>query len=65
MIFECIFNSNKIHTYDIPKDLPVKFVSSLNNSFKLINQYSNSKTSIYFGGSLYFIGNVLSVNNLK
>jgi dihydrofolate synthase/folylpolyglutamate synthase len=56
---------NSILEEDIPKNLSVLFSSSLKESFSLINKYSSSKTSIYFGGSLYFIGEVLKMNKSK
>ncbi len=56
---------NSITENDIPKNLSFKFASSLKNSFSIINDYSTSKTSIYFGGSLYFIGEVLKMNASK
>ena len=56
---------NSITKHDIPKTLPIQYASSLNNSFNLINKKTTNKTSIYFGGSLYFIGEVLKMNNSK
>ena len=56
---------NSITENDIPKNLSFRFASSLKNSFSIINDYSTSKTSIYFGGSLYFIGEVLKMNASK
>ena len=49
----------------LPKKLELYFANSLNESFKTINLLSSKKTSIYFGGSLYFIGEVLKMNQLK
>ena len=50
---------------DIPKNLSILFSPSLKQSFTLINKYSSVKTSVYFGGSLYFIGEVLKINKSK
>ena len=50
---------------DLPAILKLIFCSPLENSVKTINQYSNSLTSIYFGGSLYFIGEFLKLNQSK
>ncbi len=49
----------------LPKYLKLYFANSLTNSFKMINQHSSNQTSIYFGGSLYFIGEVIKLNRLK
>ena len=54
---------NSITNKDIPKNLPIQYEPSLDKSFSLINKYSTSKTTVYFGGSLYFIGEVLKINN--
>jgi len=56
---------NSIDKNDIPKNLSILFSPSLKHSFKLINKYSSFKTSVYFGGSLYFIGEVLKINKSK
>ncbi len=56
---------NSITKKNIPKNLSIKFASCLNETFTLINKYSTTETSIYFGGSLYFIGEVLKMNNSK
>ena len=56
---------NSITKKDLPANLKLIFCSSLKNSVKIINQYSNSLTSIYFGGSLYFIGEFLKLNQSK
>ena len=56
---------NSITEKDLPINLELIFCSSLKSSLKLINQYSNSQTSIYFGGSLYFIGEFLKLNQSK
>ncbi len=49
----------------LPKYLKLYFANSLTNSFKMINTLSSNQTSIYFGGSLYFIGEVIKLNRLK
>ena len=49
----------------LPKKLELYFANSLNEAFKTINLLSSNKTSVYFGGSLYFIGEVLKMNQLK
>ena len=49
----------------LPKYLKLHFANSLSNSFKIINKLSSNQTSIYFGGSLYFIGEVIKLNRLK
>ncbi len=49
----------------LPKYLKLYFESSLTDSFKIINKVSSNQTSIYFGGSLYFIGEVIKLNRLK
>ncbi len=46
----------------LPKNLKLYFANSLIESFKTINKYSSKQTSVYFGGSLYFIGEVLKLN---
>ena len=56
---------NSIKKEYLPKNLSLLFSPSLNQSFSQINKYSSSKTSIYFGGSLYFIGEVLKLNKFK
>ena len=56
---------NSIDKNDIPKNLSILFSPSLKQSFTLINKYSSVKTSVYFGGSLYFIGEVLKINKSK
>ena len=56
---------NSIDKEDIPKKFHNLFSQSLKQSFSLINKYTSSKTSIYFGGSLYFIGEVLKLNKSK
>jgi dihydrofolate synthase/folylpolyglutamate synthase len=56
---------NSITEKDLPINLELIFCPSLESSLKLINQYSNSQTSIYFGGSLYFIGEFLKLNQSK
>ncbi len=56
---------NSIDKNDIPKNLSILFSPSLKHSFTLINKYSSVKTSVYFGGSLYFIGEVLKINKSK
>ena len=49
----------------LPKNLKLYFADSLIDSFKTINKYSSKQTSVYFGGSLYFIGEVLKLNQSK
>ena len=49
----------------LPKNLKLYFADSLKESFKTINKYSSKQTSVYFGGSLYFIGEVLKLNQSK
>lgn len=49
----------------LPKYLKLYFANSLTNTFKMINKLSSNQTSIYFGGSLYFIGEVIKLNRLK
>ncbi len=56
---------NSILEKDLPKNLSLTFAKSLKESFKFINKFTSSQTSIYFGGSLYFIGEVLKLNNSK
>ena len=46
----------------LPKDLKLYFAKSLTESFKTINKLTSNQTSIYFGGSLYFIGEVMKLN---
>ena len=56
-------NEEKSITEDLlPKNLKLYFANSLRESFKTINIYSSKQTSVYFGGSLYFIGEVLKMN---
>ena len=45
----------------LPKYLKLYFENSLTDSFKMINKLSSNQTTIYFGGSLYFIGEVIDV----
>ncbi len=49
----------------LPKYLKLYFANSLTNSFKMINKLSSNQTTIYFGGSLYFIGELIKLNRLK
>ena len=56
---------NSITKQDLPINLKLKFCPNLESSLKVINQFSTSKTSIYFGGSLYFIGEFLKLNQSK
>ena len=49
----------------LPKYLKLYFANSLTDSFKMINKLSSNQTTIYFGGSLYFIGEVIKLNRLK
>ena len=49
----------------LPKYLKLYFANSLTDTFKMINKLSSNQTSIYFGGSLYFIGEVIKLNHLK
>ncbi len=49
----------------LPKYLKLYFANSLIDSFKIINKLSSNQTTIYFGGSLYFIGEVIKLNRLK
>jgi len=56
---------NSITKEDLPINLKLIFCQSLESSLKKINQYSNIKTSIFFGGSLYFIGEFLKLNHFK
>ena len=49
----------------LPKYLNLYFANSLTDSFKMINKLSSNQTTIYFGGSLYFIGEVIKLNRLK
>ena len=56
---------NSIDKNDIPKNLSILYSPSLKQSFTLINKFTSDKTSVYFGGSLYFIGEVLKMNKSK
>ena len=49
----------------LPKYIKLYFANSLTDSFKMINKLSSNQTTIYFGGSLYFIGEVIKLNRLK
>ena len=49
----------------LPRNIKLYFADSLIESFKTINKYSSKQTSVYFGGSLYFIGEVLKLNQSK
>ena len=49
----------------LPKYLKLYFANSLTDSFKMINKFSSNQTTIYFGGSLYFIGELIKLNRLK
>ncbi len=49
----------------LPKYLKLYFANSLTDSFKMIKKFSSNQTTIYFGGSLYFIGEVIKLNRLK
>ncbi len=49
----------------LPKYFKLYFANSLTDSFKMINKFSSNQTTIYFGGSLYFIGEVIKLNGLK
>ena len=49
----------------LPKYLKLYFANSLSDSFEIINKLSSNQTTIYFGGSLYFIGEVIKLNRLK
>ncbi len=49
----------------LPKYLKLYFANSLTDSLKMINKFSSNQTTIYFGGSLYFIGEVIKLNRLK
>ena len=49
----------------LPGYLKLYFANSLTDSFKMINRISSNQTTIYFGGSLYFIGEVIKLNRLK
>jgi len=49
----------------LPKYLKLYFANSLTDSLKMINKLSSNQTTIYFGGSLYFIGEVIKLNRLK
>ena len=56
---------NSITQKDLSSQLSVTFVSSLNKLFPALNQRSTKDTSLYFGGSLYFIGEVLKYNQTR
>ena len=56
---------NSITQKDLPCNLSLTYAKSLKESFLFINKFSTSQTSIYFGGSLYFIGEVLKLNQKK
>ena len=56
---------NSITENLLPKNLKLYFANSLKESFKTINSLSSKNTSVYFGGSLYFIGEVLKMNQSK
>ncbi|MDA9659522.1 hypothetical protein N9T69_01130, partial [Alphaproteobacteria bacterium] len=56
---------NSITQRDLPCNLSITYAKSLKESFLFINKFSTSQTSIYFGGSLYFIGEVLKLNQKK
>ena len=56
---------NSITENLLPKYLKLYFANSLTDSFKMINKLSSNQTTIYFGGSLYFIGEVIKLNRLK
>jgi len=56
---------NSITQKDLFSQLSVTFVSSLNKLFPALNQRSTKDTSLYFGGSLYFIGEVLKYNQTR
>ena len=53
---------NSITEKNLPVNLSLAYSKSLKESFLLINKFSTSQTSVYFGGSLYFIGEVLKMN---
>ena len=53
---------NSITEKNLPVNLSLAYAKSLKESFLLINKFSTSQTSVYFGGSLYFIGEVLKMN---
>jgi len=53
---------NSITKKDLPRNISLTYVKSLKESFLFINKFSTSQTSVYFGGSLYFIGEVLKMN---
>jgi len=56
---------NSITQQDLSSKLPLTFVSSLNKLFPILNKASSKDTSLYFGGSLYFIGEVLKYNQTR
>ena len=56
---------NSITENLLPKHLKLYFENSLKESFRTINKLSSNKSSIYFGGSLYFIGEVIKLNHSK
>ena len=53
---------NSITKELLPKNLSLYFADSLEQSFKTINKLSSTQTSVYFGGSLYFIVEVIKMN---
>ncbi len=60
-----MIEENSITQDLLPKYLKLYFANSLTDSFKMINKLSSNQTTIYFGGSLYFIGEVIRLNRLK
>ena len=56
---------NSITKELLPKNLSLYFADSLEQSFKTINKLSSTQTSVYFGGSLYFIGEVIKKNQSR
>ena len=56
---------NSITQKDLSSKLPLTFISSLNKLFPILNKASSKDTSLYFGGSLYFIGEVLKYNQTR
>ena len=60
-----MIEENSITQDLLPKYLKLYFANSLTDSFKMINKLSSNQTTIYFGGSLYFIGEVIKLNRLK
>jgi dihydrofolate synthase/folylpolyglutamate synthase len=56
---------NSITKELLPKNLSLYFADSLEQSFKTINKLSSKQTSVYFGGSLYFIGEVIKKNQSR